>query len=153
MKRKEIGFLEERNLSEMTKLVSTTFFANRRIDSVVLEALKSIEQFPRGGFLLLTFSPPSKHRYKELLNKCYVADSGIMRWCPAPGCEEAVECQVSAKKLDTIVPSVQCSCGEQFCFGCGNAAHQPAICKTVIKWLKKCEDDSETVSMPFGSSR
>lgn len=86
-------------------------------------------------------------RYKTLLNRTYVDDSAIMRWCPAPNCEYAVECHVPAKKLDTIVPTVCCDCGHRFCFGCGNPEHQPAVCMLVKRWLKKCEDDSETVSM------
>lgn len=122
------------------------------------EFFESLELEERGGRKLLPpflftrsvtdslFLSLCSFRYVTLLNKCYVADSGIMRWCPAPNCEHAVECGISTRKLDTVVPSVQCTCGEQFCYGCGNSAHQPAICKTAVRWLKKCEDDSETVS-------
>ncbi|PWZ00334.1 hypothetical protein BCV70DRAFT_226900 [Testicularia cyperi] len=85
-------------------------------------------------------------RYKILLNRTYVDDSAVLRWCPAPNCELAVECHVSSKKLDKIVPSVKCDCGHSFCFGCGNAAHAPSICPIVRLWLKKCEDDSETAN-------
>ncbi|KAI3494640.1 hypothetical protein L1887_40456 [Cichorium endivia] len=40
----------------------------------------------------------------------------------------------------------ECDCGHAFCFGCGNAAHAPAICPIAKLWLKKCEDDSETAN-------
>ena len=70
----------------------------------------------------------------------------MMRWCPAPNCELAVECHVSHKKLSKMVPTVRCGAGHEFCFGCGGEAHAPAICPVVKLWLKKCEDDSETVS-------
>lgn len=49
-------------------------------------------------------------RYRTLLNRTFVDDNPALRFCPAPNCEYAVECHVSKKSLDTIVPSVTCSC-------------------------------------------
>jgi ariadne-1 len=86
-------------------------------------------------------------RYRSLLNRTFIDDSGIMRWCPAANCELAVECHVSPKKLSTIVPTVRCGAGHEFCFGCGSEAHAPSVCPIVKLWLKKCADDSETVSL------
>jgi ariadne-1 len=57
-----------------------------------------------------------------------------------------VECGVKDKELPRIVPTVQCDCGHFFCFGCSLNDHQPAPCSLVKKWLKKCEDDSETAN-------
>lgn len=88
--------------------------------------------------------PSVLERYRALLNRAFVSDSGMMAWCPAPGCELAVECHVSHKKLNTIVPTVRCAEGHEFCFGCGQEGHAPCICRIVKMWLKKCEDDSET---------
>lgn len=93
-----------------------------------------------------TFHPCLTHRYKDLLNRTYVDDSSILCWCPAPNCENAIECHVPYKKLKMVVPSVQCLCGHSFCFGCGNAAHAPAVCPLVRLWMKKCKDDSETAN-------
>lgn len=90
--------------------------------------------------------PVLPHSYKTLLNRTYVDDSAILRWCPAPNCQNAIECHVSARKLRTVVPSVVCDCGHHFCFGCGNPSHAPAICPLVKQWIKKCEDDSETAN-------
>ena len=87
-----------------------------------------------------------KGRYRDLLNRTYVEDKDVFKWCPAPDCPNAVECGVKKKDLDRIVPSVECSCGERFCFGCPNPDHQPAPCALVKKWLKKCADDSETAN-------
>ncbi|GAA99534.1 uncharacterized protein L969DRAFT_86796 [Mixia osmundae IAM 14324] len=84
-------------------------------------------------------------RYKRLLNRSYVEESSSLRWCPAPNCEYAIECHVPSKVLDTVVPSVTCRCGNRFCFGCGrDEDHQPCCCPLIKRWLKKCEDDSET---------
>ncbi|RUP50342.1 hypothetical protein BC936DRAFT_139583 [Jimgerdemannia flammicorona] len=85
-------------------------------------------------------------KYRSLLNRTYVDDNDYLRWCPAPNCEFAIECHVPASSLQTIVPSVVCQCQHRFCFGCGLGEHQPAVCALVKKWIKKCEDDSETAN-------
>lgn len=105
-------------------------------------------------------------RYKTLLNRTYVDDAPSLRWCPAPNCEYAVECHVAGaasgasgsrgtakrRKRDVpserIVPTVKCLCGYSFCFACTYEGHAPAVCDVVKLWVRKCEDDSETVSMP-----
>ncbi|KAI9696630.1 MAG: hypothetical protein M1820_008079 [Bogoriella megaspora] len=87
-----------------------------------------------------------KDRYQVLLTRTYVDDKENLKWCPAPNCEYAVDCGVKARELKKIVPTVHCACGHQFCFGCTLQDHQPAPCSLVKKWLKKCEDDSETAN-------
>jgi ariadne-1 len=85
-----------------------------------------------------------KDRYHKLLMRTFVEDSNYLKWCPAPNCEFAVECKVSAFNLKEIVPTVTCKCGHAFCFGCLLNDHQPCICPLVKLWLRKCADDSET---------
>ncbi|KAF8461121.1 hypothetical protein BDZ91DRAFT_772952 [Kalaharituber pfeilii] len=91
-------------------------------------------------------SSPITERYQILLNRTYVDDKENLRWCPAPNCEYAIDCAIRPKQLKTIVPTVICQCGHQFCFGCGLNDHQPCPCALVKKWIKKCEDDSETAN-------
>ncbi|KAK4498200.1 hypothetical protein PRZ48_010857 [Zasmidium cellare] len=85
-------------------------------------------------------------RYHELLMRTYVDDKDNLKWCPAPECVFAVECGVKKRDLSRIVPTVHCDCKHDFCFGCTLADHQPCPCSLVKKWLKKCEDDSETAN-------
>ncbi|KAI1344410.1 RING-5 [Xylariaceae sp. FL0016] len=85
-------------------------------------------------------------RYQELLNRTFVEDKDVLKWCPAPDCENAVECAIKKKDLDKVVPTVACNCGYRFCFGCIQTDHQPAPCELVKRWLKKCADDSETAN-------
>tara|TARA_R110002003_G_scaffold104_35_gene8508 strand:- start:10325 stop:11641 length:1317 start_codon:yes stop_codon:yes gene_type:complete len=85
-------------------------------------------------------------RYQTLLTRTYVDDRENLKWCPAPDCKYAVECPVKSKDLSKIVPTVHCDCGHDFCFGCALNNHQPAPCSLVKRWLKKCEDDSETAN-------
>lgn len=61
-----------------------------------------------------------------------------MRWCPAPNCSNAIKAQYYEAQ------PVQCICGHIFCFGCGELWHDPVKCKWLKKWIKKCDDDSET---------
>ncbi|RKF63630.1 E3 ubiquitin-protein ligase dbl4 [Erysiphe neolycopersici] len=91
-------------------------------------------------------TPNLKNRYDELLTRAYVEDKEKMRWCPAPDCVNAIECGIKKKDLNKVVPTVTCNCRYRFCFGCGLADHQPAPCELVKRWLKKCEDDSETAN-------
>ena len=35
-------------------------------------------------------------------------------------------------------------CGSHFSFACGESWHDPVKCKWLKKWIKKCDDDSET---------
>ncbi|EME42373.1 hypothetical protein DOTSEDRAFT_73259 [Dothistroma septosporum NZE10] len=85
-------------------------------------------------------------RYHELLMRTYVDDKDNLKWCPAPECVYAVECGVKKRDLNKVVPTVHCECKHSFCFGCTLADHQPCPCSLVKKWLKKCEDDSETAN-------
>lgn len=85
-------------------------------------------------------------RYHELLMRTYVDDKETLKWCPAPNCVYAVECGVKKRDLNRIVPTVACDSKHGFCFGCTLADHQPCPCSLVKKWLKKCEDDSETAN-------
>lgn len=69
-----------------------------------------------------------------------------LKWCPAPECIYAIDCKVKQRDLNRVVPTVRCNCNHSFCFGCALSDHQPAPCPLVKKWLKKCEDDSETAN-------
>lgn len=61
-----------------------------------------------------------------------------MRWCPAPNCSNAIKAQYYDSQ------QVTCACSHSFCFGCGEPWHDPVKCRWLKKWIKKCDDDSET---------
>jgi ariadne-1 len=83
-------------------------------------------------------------RYEVLLTRTYVDDKENLKWCPAPECEYAIDCPVKKRDLNRVVPTVRCSHDHNFCFGCTLADHRPSPCTLVKRWMKKCEDDSET---------
>ncbi|KAG7662164.1 uncharacterized protein J8A68_004292 [[Candida] subhashii] len=78
---------------------------------------------------------------------------GKLRWCPAPDCGNFAEL---ASEIDpniddakqsvdlSIVPIVNCADNHEFCFNCNFENHLPCPCWLVKKWIKKCQDDSET---------
>lgn len=65
-----------------------------------------------------------KSRYQSLLDKVYVQDNPNLKWCTAPDCSYAIECDISKNSLSTIVPTVTCECGHVMCFGCDHEDHQ-----------------------------
>lgn len=88
-------------------------------------------------------------RFEELIMRHYVSNIAHLKFCPAPGCTDTVSCRAAATKsaLETIVPSVSCSQGHKFCFGCNvDSDHRPVLCRVAKLWLKKCQDDSETAN-------
>lgn len=61
-----------------------------------------------------------------------------MKWCPAPECGHAVKVSHPEPKR------IECKCGFIFCFDCVQQWHEPVTCEVLRRWLKKCNDDSET---------
>ncbi|KAF8320820.1 hypothetical protein DL93DRAFT_2052337 [Clavulina sp. PMI_390] len=88
-------------------------------------------------------------RYTELLIRDFVAHTPSIKFCPYPSCTQALKCNPAARKgaLNTLVPTVVCGEGHEFCFGCAQeGGHRPVICSVSKMWLKKCADDSETAN-------
>ncbi|KAF8578040.1 hypothetical protein K439DRAFT_512502 [Ramaria rubella] len=89
------------------------------------------------------------NRFQELIVRHYVAHQTQLKFCPAPSCVHTVKCLsgVSKNSLTKVVPTVRCSEGHAFCFGCPvESDHRPLICSVANLWLKKCQDDSETAN-------
>eukprot|EP00049_Salpingoeca_infusionum_P018524 m.357619 g.357619 ORF g.357619 m.357619 type:complete len:528 (+) comp17887_c0_seq1:416-1999(+) len=85
-------------------------------------------------------------KFKYLAAKSYVRSNPHLRWCPNPkGCGLALS--VSHRTSDRGLPRMlKCSCEYEFCFVCGMEDHYPLGCEMYAKWLKKCQDDSETAN-------
>lgn len=86
----------------------------------------------------LVLDPKVKRKYQHLITNSFVEWNRLLRWCPRPDCGHAIKVQYSDAK------PVTCSCGYIFCFLCGEAWHDPVKCSWLSKWIKKCDDDSET---------
>jgi len=88
--------------------------------------------------MTLITDPRVKLKYQHLITNSFVQCNRLLRWCPSPDCNNAVKVQhVEAKP-------VKCRCGHSFCFACSENWHDPVRCHLIKKWIKKCDDDSET---------
>lgn len=86
--------------------------------------------------LITTKKVRSKYHY--LISNTYVECNSLLRWCPGPNCLNVIRVNFPDAR------PVKCDCGKEFCFQCGEAWHDPVLCMYLRKWIKKCEDDSET---------
>ncbi|XP_002158303.2 E3 ubiquitin-protein ligase arih1 isoform X1 [Hydra vulgaris] len=88
--------------------------------------------------LKVLLDPTIRSKYHKLIGDSFVQSNRLMKWCPAPDCTNAI------KALYNDAKPVTCLCGYTFCFGCTQPVHEPVRCNWLRKWLKKCDDDSET---------
>lgn len=76
--------------------------------------------------------------YKKLVVNSFVQSNQRLKWCPG------TDCGLVAKVAHPECRSIVCNCRTVFCFACSNEWHEPVCCEMLKKWLKKCNDDSET---------
>lgn len=98
-------------------------------------------------------------RFDRFYTDAFVDTCTSVRWCPRQGCGNAVEWKLSETADLPRKPSsqkchhrsVQCLCGFEFCFDCGNAAHAPATCEQVEAWhraLLEAEEAGDVQAAP-----
>lgn len=86
----------------------------------------------------------AKEKYSRYLLRSYVEDSyrkRKIRWCPAPGCDCAIDFVDffgSCRAYD-----VHCRCSYALCWNCNEEAHRPVDCDTVARWIAKNNDESQ----------
>ncbi|KAL5558112.1 hypothetical protein UlMin_034323 [Ulmus minor] len=85
--------------------------------------------------------PSLAEKFDRFLLESYIEDNRKVKWCPSvPHCGNAIHLD------DYELCEVECSCGLQFCFSCSSEAHSPCSCQMWELWMKKCQDESETVN-------
>ncbi|KAI5014480.1 hypothetical protein ZWY2020_055870 [Hordeum vulgare] len=89
-----------------------------------------------------------KEKYGRYLRRSYIEDNRKTKWCPAPGCEYAVEFVVGSGSYD-----VNCNCSYGFCWNCTEEAHRPVDCATVSKWILKNSAESENMNWILANSK
>ncbi|XP_047338421.1 probable E3 ubiquitin-protein ligase ARI8 [Impatiens glandulifera] len=83
----------------------------------------------------------NKEKYARYVLRSYVEDSRKKKWCPAPGCEYAIEFVMGCGGYD-----VACFCSHEFCWNCSAEAHRPVDCDTVSKWILKTSTEPATMN-------
>ena len=96
--------------------------------------------------------PASRAKYARFELRSFVDDNRRAAWCPAPGCENAVEA-VGAAGAGGAALDVGCACGAAFCFTCREEAHRPVDCETVRRWVVKNSAESENMTWILANTK
>ncbi|XP_038721807.1 probable E3 ubiquitin-protein ligase ARI7 [Tripterygium wilfordii] len=93
-------------------------------------------------------SDEDKEKYHRYLVRSYIEDNRKIKWCPAPGCEYAIDFDDRGSNFD-----VSCLCSYDFCWNCTEEAHRPVDCGTVGKWILKNSSESENTNWILANSK
>ncbi len=79
--------------------------------------------------------------------KAFVDSNPNIRWCPHPGCSQAVNRPQPLEDSDPSHPTVEvngqsvpCGNGHYFCWECLGECHEPCSCKQWQRWLEHCKE-------------
>ncbi|MCO5595599.1 hypothetical protein L7F22_049644 [Adiantum nelumboides] len=98
--------------------------------------------------ILSLVSKEDKRKYRRYILRSYVEANRKAKWCPAPGCDNAVEFTPGDGLQD-----VTCDCGHNFCWSCSEKAHRPVECSTVARWILKNSAESENMNWILANSK
>ncbi|XP_068665717.1 probable E3 ubiquitin-protein ligase ARI8 [Aristolochia californica] len=93
-------------------------------------------------------SEEDNQKYARYLLRSYIEDNKKTKWCPAPGCEYAVDYVMGSGNYD-----VTCNCSYNFCWNCTEEAHRPVDCGTVSMWILKNSAESENMNWILANSK
>lgn len=96
-------------------------------------------------------------RYLQFDIKAFVESNPNLKWCPSPGCAQAVRLPSSmlpsepvtmegSSSQETDAMIVDCGRGHFFCWHCLHEAHAPCSCELWSKWLKKIAEMMPKIS-------
>lgn len=80
-------------------------------------------------------------KFEKYLLDEYVSALPSLHYCPHPGCGLAAE----QLHIDNAPRTVECECGNYWCWNCGREDHRPASCEDAGKWMAKNSSDAENV--------
>lgn len=95
-------------------------------------------------------SDEDKKKYHRFILRSYIEGNTKTKWCPAPGCEFAVEFNLGNESGSY---DVSCNCSYGFCWNCTEEAHRPVGCETVSKWILKNSAESENMNWILANSK
>lgn len=86
-------------------------------------------------------SEETRLKYMRFLSKTFVDHSQHIRWCPAPGCDNAITGAVTEGRIRVA----SCLCGKRICWECQREAHPPISCKLVEKFEEAAKNDEKNL--------
>lgn len=96
----------------------------------------------------LLASKEDRKKYARYFLRSYIEDNRKAKWCPAPGCDYAVDFVVGSGSYD-----ITCRCSYSFCWNCTEEAHRPVDCGTVARWILKNSAESENMNWILANSK
>jgi ariadne-1 len=86
-------------------------------------------------------SEESRLKYSRFLSKTFVDHAQHIRWCPAPGCDNAITEAVTEGRIRVAT----CLCGKRICWECQKEAHPPITCKLLEKFEEEAKNDEKNL--------
>eukprot|EP01125_Pyxidicula_operculata_P012799 TRINITY_DN4210_c0_g2_i1.p2 TRINITY_DN4210_c0_g2~~TRINITY_DN4210_c0_g2_i1.p2 ORF type:complete len:515 (+),score=125.77 TRINITY_DN4210_c0_g2_i1:1636-3180(+) len=96
-------------------------------------------------------SSAAYENYTRAMSRSLVEDNPHIKFCPAPGCTNAIKVERKGRK-----EAVECGCGFRWCFMCADfeiGDHMPATCENVESWAAKAMDESENVKWMIANTK
>jgi ariadne-1 len=76
-------------------------------------------------------------RYEQFLVSTFVGKTQYFRYCPGKNCGRVA--------IGSGVSKIHCNCGLDYCFHCGEEAHEPCSCEQLRQWNLKGNDENENL--------
>ncbi|RID68307.1 hypothetical protein BRARA_C00475 [Brassica rapa] len=92
----------------------------------------------------------AKDKYDRYFLRSYVEENKKTKWCPAPGCEHAIEFSATGTGSSY---DVSCLCSHSFCWNCTQDAHRPVDCDRVSQWIRKNSVEAENTKWILDNSK
>ncbi|XP_013715293.2 probable E3 ubiquitin-protein ligase ARI16 [Brassica napus] len=96
---------------------------------------------------------PVKEMYERYVLGSFM-DSNRIKWCPAKGCEYAIQRHddqdgddADEEEEEASDFGVVCLCGHTFCWRCKNESHRPVTCNNASLWLNELLDEARTFGL------
>lgn len=104
--------------------------------SMICPASKCSQWIPYQAIkaLLSVEHPSDVVRYEQFLVNNFVQKTQFFRYCPGKNCGRVA--------IGSGVSKIHCYCGLDFCFHCGEEAHEPCSCEQLRQWNAKGIDDN-----------
>jgi ariadne-1 len=96
-------------------------------------------------------SPEAYKVYSKYLERSFIDDNPLVKWCPFPGCTNSVKCERKNRR-----EAVVCKCGFRWCFSCCDpniGDHMPVPCDWVEQWMTKATNESENVTWLIANTK
>ncbi|XVF57754.1 hypothetical protein PTKIN_Ptkin07bG0007600 [Pterospermum kingtungense] len=85
-----------------------------------------------------------KKKYIGYFVMSFIEENKMIKWCPGPGCEYAINFVGDGNESENF--NVSCLCSHSFCWNCTQEPHSPVDCETVMKWMSKNHSEAENMN-------